>query len=670
LTNRLSRAASLYLRQHADNPVDWYSWGEEALSAARTLNKPILLSIGYSACHWCHVMAHESFEDEDTASTMNNHFINIKVDREERPDIDSIYMAAVQAMTGHGGWPLTVFLTPDGRPFYGGTYFPPVSRHGLPAFKQVLEAVAAAFREQPDEVYRSAEKMTAALIDVQAAAGSPEIPAAELLNRAFQAVDKSFDPVNGGFGGAPKFPQPLVIEFMLRYYHRTGRKQALAMAETTLRAMYRGGIYDHLGGGFHRYSTDSAWQIPHFEKMLYDNALISRTYVHAFQLTGEAFYRVVAEDIFKYILMEMTDSTTGGFFSSQDADSEGVEGKYYTWTDREIEEVLGAVDGDFFRNSFGISKDGNFDGRNILHLTGNLPSSAGEIEPAARARLLKYRQKRPPPAKDTKIITSWNAMMLASLAEAAGVFNSHIYRAAAEKCGNHILDTMYNDGLLLHTPSVDQGFLEDYSQFIDALLWLNRTSLKSEYLSAAVELADKMIELFWDDGRATFYDAPTSSNDLFKRPVNLQDGATPSGSSAGAFAALNVAAITGNQNYRKIANKAFSAIMEHAAGYPLGFGHWLSAFDYQSRPSQDVVIVGNSDDPETIGLAGVLPRKYRPDTLAVVASPRDHSLISELSIFRGKPQLQGKPTAYVCRNFSCLAPVEQPVELQKILDGP
>jgi len=669
LANRLAQAASLYLRQHADNPVDWYTWGEEALSTARTLNKPILLSIGYSACHWCHVMAHESFEDAATASIMNSHFVNIKVDREERPDIDTIYMAAVQAMTGHGGWPLTVFLTPDGRPFYGGTYFPPVGRSGLPAFRQVLEAVAAAFRERPAEVYRAAEQMSAALINTPPAAGSTVAPAAELLDRAFQSVEQNFDPVNGGFGSAPKFPQPLVIEFILRYYLRTGRKAALDMAENTLKAMYRGGIYDHLGGGFHRYSTDSGWQIPHFEKMLYDNALISRVYVHAFQLTGEAFYRVVAEDIFKYVLSEMTDSSTGGFFSSQDADSEGVEGKYYIWEACEINKVLGAGEGDIFRKRFGASQEGNFDGRNILHLTGDLPSGAGEIEPAARARLLEYRNKRPPPAKDTKIVTSWNAMMLVSLAEAAGIFNSPGYLAAAEKCGNHILDTMYKDGLLLHTHSINRGFLEDYSQFIDAMLWLNRASLKSEYLNVVVKLADKMIELFWDGSRATFYDAPASSKDLFKRPINHQDGATPSGSSAGALAALRIAAITGNRNYQQIADEALSSVMEHAGRYPLGFGHWLSVMDYHAGPAQDVVIVGKRADPGTVGLAGVLHLQYRPNTLMVAAGPEDDNPASELSIFRDKPQLGGKPTAYVCRNFSCLPPVNRPEELEKVLDA-
>jgi len=668
LANRLAQAASLYLKQHSDNPVDWYTWGEEALSAARALDKPILLSIGYSACHWCHVMAHESFEDAETASIMNRYFINIKVDREERPDIDSIYMAAVQAMTGHGGWPLTVFLTPDGRPFYGGTYFPPSGRSGLPAFKQVLAAAAAAFKERPGEVYRAAEQMTAALINLPPAASSAAEPSSELLDRAFQSLEKSFDPVNGGFGEAPKFPQPLVIEFIFRYYLDTGNKTALDMAAKTLEAMYRGGIYDHLGGGFHRYSTDCGWQIPHFEKMLYDNALISSAYVHAFQLTGEEFYQVVAEDIFKYVLSEMMDSITGGFFSSQDADSEGVEGKYYIWEAREIDEILGVTDGDLFRKRFGVCTDGNFDGQNILHLTGNLPSGVNEIEPAARARLLEYRQKRPLPAKDTKIITSWNAMMVTSLAEAAGVFNRPDYLAAAEKCGKYILDNMYKDGLLLHTPSVNQGFLEDYSQFIDGLLWLHRASLKPEYLSAAVELTDKMIELFWDGSRATFYDAPVSSTDLFKRPVNNQDGAMPSGSSAAVFAILKIARITGNRNYQQIAGEAFSAVIDLAGKYPLGFGHWLSAVDYYTGQSQDVVIVGKPADHDTVGLASVLPLQYRPNTLMVTVSPEDRSQAAEYSIFRGKPQYRGKPTAYVCRNFTCLPPVDRPEELRKVLN--
>ncbi|MFQ6020210.1 MAG: thioredoxin domain-containing protein, partial [Dehalococcoidia bacterium] len=437
MPNRLIDETSPYLLQHADNPVDWYSWGEEALRRAKEEDKPILLSIGYSACHWCHVMERESFEDPETARVMNELFVSIKVDREERPDLDGIYMQAVQALTGQGGWPLTVFLTPEGEPFFGGTYFPPEDRHGLPGFPRVLQAVAEAYRTKREDVTRSAQQMASQLRQAAQSRPSPEPLTADILDQAYRSLDSRFDRQDGGFGAAPKFPQPMAHEFLLRYHHRSGESNALAMVELTLERMARGGMYDQIGGGFHRYSTDAVWLVPHFEKMLYDNALLSRLYLHAYQLTDRPLYRRIAEETLDYVLREMA-APDGGFYSAQDADSEGVEGKFYVWTRQEIESELGAEDGALLCRYFGVSDEGNFEGQNILYQPHDAETVAQQLGvPVERltaalergkAHLLAVRDRRVRPGRDEKILTAWNGLMLRSLAEAAGALDREEYR--------------------------------------------------------------------------------------------------------------------------------------------------------------------------------------------------------------------------------------------------
>ena len=667
MTNHLSGQTSPYLLQHAENPVDWYPWGEEALSRARTENKPILLSIGYSACHWCHVMAHESFENAEIARLMNRYFINIKVDREERPDLDSIYMAAVQALTGRGGWPLTVFLTPDGRPFYGGTYFPPDDRRGLPGFPRVLEAINAGFRDRPGDITRTARQLVSSLEgDSHAGSGSTALTP-DSMDRAYRRLEQDFDTRHGGFGGAPKFPQPLVLDYLLHYHHRTGAGPALEMVERTLDAMYRGGMYDHLGGGFHRYATDDEWQVPHFEKMLYDNALLSRVYMHAFQVTGKPEYRLVTEEILDYVLREMTGPATGGFFSSQDADSEGEEGKFYTWSADEIDRVLGHPEGESFRRNFGVTDKGNFDGCNILHLAGDFSVTASERWRAAKLALRLDREGRVHPGKDTKVLASWNGMMLAALAEASCVLGRPDYRDAAVKNAGFILSSFTRDGRLRHTTSVGEGFLEDYAQLIDALIRLHQASANSRWLLEAVQLTAKMVELFWDDAGNVFYDS-SRSTDLFKRPRNVQDGAVPSGAASAAHVLLKMAGITGEQRYSQIGGQALQGVAENMASLPLGFGQWLIALDFYLGPPLEVAIIGETDDARTSALLQAVCRKFRPDTVALAHAPSDTSPVSRLPLFRDRPQVGGLATAYVCRNFSCSRPVTTAADLENLLD--
>ncbi|KTB48032.1 Conserved protein containing a thioredoxin domain [Dehalogenimonas alkenigignens] len=665
MPNRLASSFSPYLRQHAENPVDWYPWGDEALNRARSENKPILLSIGYSACHWCHVMAHESFENPETARLMNQHFVNIKVDREERPDLDSVYMAAVQTMTGHGGWPMTVFLTPDGRPFYGGTYFPPEDRHGLPAFPRVLEAVADTFRSQPARIAQTAGRLESALKRSEPCGSGLIALAPDILHRAYQALAQDFDVNHGGFGDAPKFPQPLALEFLLRYFHNTRSPGALGMVERTLAEMYRGGVYDHLGGGFHRYATDAAWQVPHFEKMLYDNALLSRVYLHAFQVTGNTAYRSVAEEVFAYVLREMTDPATGGFFSSQDADSDGEEGKYYTWTADEIDEVLGPA-GETFRERFGVTRGGNFEGRNILHLTDEFSEAAIAQDREAREALWRRRQWRNAPGKDTKIIASWNGMMAGSLAEAACVLGRPDYLSAAARAMEYVLNEMGNGDLLRHTISAEIGFLEDYAQIIDASLWLHQASLSPRWLRSALKLSERMVAEFWDESDGGFYDAPTDTKGLFIRPRNLQDGAVPSGGSTAAIALLKLARITDDQRYHQIGSQALKTIGDIMGRHPLGFTNWLAGLDMYLGSAEEITIIGGKDDPAAMALARAACQRFRPNRLVVGLDPEEPGTISNLPIFTDRPQRNGMATAYVCRDFSCRPPVTSPEDLEQL----
>jgi uncharacterized protein len=670
--NRLAEETSPYLLQHAGNPVDWYPWGEEALTRARREDKPILLSIGYSACHWCHVMAHESFENEEIALLMNDNFVNIKVDREERPDLDAVYMEAVQAITGGGGWPLTVFLTPEGKPFFGGTYFPPEDKRGMPGFPRVLEAVADFYQNRRGEVEQATQQIITAL---DARADIPvdgETLAIDTLNQAFSALRRDFDTRNGGFGTAPKFPQPLVLEFLLRYYQRTGDKKALHIVTLTLEKMAGGGIYDQIGGGFHRYATDSKWLVPHFEKMLHDNALLSQVYLHAYIVTRTPLFRRIAEETIDYVLREMT-GPEGGFYSTQDADSEGVEGKYYLWTHDEVTEILGEETAGIVEDYFGVTAQGNFEGRSILHIPGNLAVEEPDAIKQAKASLLRVREKRVRPARDAKILTSWNGLMLASLAEAACVFDRDDYLAAAVANGSFLLKAMMSDGYLKHAYKDGQarieGYLDDYALVIEGLLNLHQATFDARWLREAIRLADVMIEEFWDESAGMLYDTGKRHPALFVRPRNANDGATPSGSSAAVLALMKVSRLTDNDRLEHMAAQSLKAIQRKMSRYPLGFGNWLCALDLYLSPPKEVVIVGPRQDAATADLLRVLCNTWLPNKVVAARDPTDTAPMDDLMLLENRPMVDNRPTVYLCERYSCRTPVNDPESLRKHLGG-
>ena len=681
--NRLKNETSPYLRQHADNPVDWYPWGEEALQRAKEEDKPILLSIGYSSCHWCHVMAHESFEHEPTARLMNDLFINIKVDREERPDIDSIYMQAVQTMTGgHGGWPLTVFLTPDGRPFYGGTYFPREPRHGLPAFRQILEGVAEAYRQRRDEVEAVASNLAGALNrDVLRIGGDDAALNAGLLDQAVQGLWRDFDHVNGGFGGAPKFPQPMNLEFLLRAYRRTGMEEAWRMVQRTLDRMARGGMYDQIGGGFHRYSVDAIWLVPHFEKMLYDNAQLSRLYLHAWQLSGEPFYRRIAEEIYDYILREMT-SPEGGFYSATDADSEGEEGRFFVWEPDELVRILGEDDARIASVYWGVSDYGNFEGRNILYVPDDddvaaekLGLSVDDLRArigAIKARLYAARAERIPPGLDDKVLTAWNGLMLASLAEGARVLGREDYREAAVRNADFLLQAMMtDDGRLLRTYKDGHGklngYLEDYANLIDGLLELYQTTFDERCFTAARRLADAALARFAaEDGG--FFDTSDDHEELLARPRTLQDNATPSGGAMLAKNLIRLAAYTGEARYEEAARRALRLLVNAMAQVPAAFGEALGAVELLVAQLAEVALVGDPADDATQELLTVVQEPYRPNVIVALASGDVAVNQSAIPLLHGRTMRDGRPTVYVCRNFTCANPVHMPEEVAELLE--
>jgi uncharacterized protein len=666
MPNHLAQETSQYLLQHANNPVDWYPWGEEALNRAHTEDKPILLSVGYSACHWCHVMAHESFENSEIAGLMNQNFINIKVDREERPDIDSIYMEAVLALTGNGGWPLTVFLTPQGKPFYGGTYFPPEDRHGIPGFPSVLMAAADTYRNRRSTIEQATKEITTAILGRTSRSAAIEPLTADILREAYQALEQNFDVQNGGFGAAPKFPQPLSLEFLLRYSRRVQNSGPLEMVELTLQKMARGGIYDQLGGGFHRYATDSCWLVPHFEKMLYDNALLSHVYLHAYLATGKQLYRRIAEETIDYVLREMT-APEGGFYSTQDADSEGVEGKYYLWTDREIVQTVAEKQGKTINDYFGVTSEGNFEGRNILHIAGdNMPETAGQIE-EARSRLLKQREQRVRPVRDDKVLTSWNGLMLASLSEAAGVFERPDYMSAAVKNGTFLLNSMIHDGYLSRSykdgVTKISGYLEDYSMVIQGLLGLHQITFSGNWLRQSIKLAETMIELFWDDAIGTFYDTGNTHERLFLRPRSTYDSPLPSGSSAAVSVLFKLSVLTGNDRFRQIASQSLRSMRDLLEHYPLGFANWLCALDFYLSTPKEIVIIGPRNSTATLDLLRALYSMWLPNKVVAAFDPEDPAPVSGLKLFENRQMINNQPTAYVCENYACKTPTTDPALL-------
>ena len=672
MPNRLSKETSLYLLQHADNPVDWYPWGEEAFEAARERDLPVLLSVGYSSCHWCHVMERESFEDPDIAAMMNEMFISIKVDREERPDVDSVYMTAVQAMTGHGGWPMTMFLTADGAPFYGGTYFPPEDRGGLPSFPRVLTTIADAFITRRADVLSSGRQIVDRINQTFATGRSVEPLTDAVLHSAFEQLARQFDDRSGGFGLQPKFPQPQTLEFLLRYHQRTGAPMALEMLELTLDKMAAGGMYDQIGGGFHRYSTDAFWLIPHFEKMLYDNALLARLYTHAYQATRNPAYAKVAQGILDYVLREMRHPD-GGFYAAQDADSEGVEGKFFVWRPEQIVQVLGRRDAEVVSDYFGVSNEGNFEGMTILNVPNNPSDVAArhsmaldELESlidSASAKLLVERSNRIPPLTDTKVITSWNGLMMAAMAEAAAAFDRNDYLRAARDNADFLLGKMVRDSRLRRTDGDSangaQGFLDDYSHLIDGLLALHSADGDLRWLVDAENLTRQAVALFWDPLQNRFYDTGGDQESLIIRPRDVTDNALPSGHSMMTGVLIRLSIITGDGDLRTMASDSLRGVRDIMLQFPTGAGHWLSALDFYLSDHKEAVIMTAPGGPGPDAMLRRLASSYQTSAV-VVAAPESAQAAGEWPVFQGRAVIDGKPTAYVCRNYACQLPTTSP----------
>ena len=709
-TNWLIHETSPYLLEHAHNPVDWYPWGEEALAKARAEDKPVLLSVGYSACHWCHVMAHESFENEDTARLMNENFISIKVDREERPDVDALYMDAVQALTGSGGWPMTVFLTPEGLPFYGGTYFPPADRYGMPGFPTLLKRISDYYHNRREKVEETASqfrdfysrrvRLAQASINLEAedSAVDPSV-----LKTAASALADSFDKVNGGFGRAPKFPHPMSLDFLLQQHLRKSAENAqseaasaqeaakttdsqtlseLEMVEFTLEKMACGGMYDQIGGGFHRYSVDDRWLVPHFEKMLYDNALLSRVYLHAYQVTSNSLYRGIAEDILDYVEREMT-SPEGGFYSTQDADSEGEEGKFYLWTPDEITAVLGEEDGALFCAYYDVTEHGNFEHKNILHVDHQLEEIAQQqnvsIERLLQAltrgqsELYDVRAKRVWPARDDKILTAWNGLMLRSYAEAARALDHAGYRAIAERNADFLLTKLVGDGRLLRSYKYGharlKGYLEDYANLAMGLLALYEATFNPRWFTEARRLADQMLDLFWDEADGGFFSTGKDHEELIGRPKELMDNATPSGNSTATELLLRLAAYTGDERYRSHAATILLPLAPAMAEHPSALSQMLIALDFFIGPAREVAIVGDLTAPDTQALLAVVNGAFRPNLVLAAAAPDNSDAQSAIPLLQDRPQREGKATAYVCQGFVCKEPVTTPEALEAQLQA-
>ena len=692
MPNRLAKETSPYLLQHKDNPVDWYPWGDEAFAAARLLDKPIMLSIGYSSCHWCHVMAHESFENEEIAAGMNARFVNIKVDREELPDVDSIYMTAVQAMTGSGGWPLTIFMTPDGQPFFGGTYFPPLDRQNMAGFPRILGAVADAYATKRDELLESSEKIVAAIREQSTPQKNDGDIDDSLIFGSFTHLVSNADLENGGSQGAPKFPQPMIYELMLRYWKRTGSSQVLDIVKLTLEKMALGGIYDQIGGGFARYSVDDKWLVPHFEKMLYDNAQLVSLYLHTYQATKKPLFKRVVEETLEYITREMTHAA-GGFFSASDADSEGVEGKYFVWTSDEIDAALDSVDAELAKIYWGVTEEGNFEESNILHL----PMSREEFisrsaqEPAdmidnidrIRLLLLEERSKRIAPGIDDKILTSWNALMLKAFAEAGAVFENADWILVAEKNARLLLGQVKDsDGRLLHTWKATAndangdglggearilGYLDDHAYLIDAVLTLYEATFDYSYIVEAQSLADRMIERFWDRDWEVFYDTSMEHSKLLVRPRDVLDNAVPSGGSVAAISLLRLSVFTGNSEYAEKAEASMKSLISHMQQAPSAVTSWLSAVDILRSDSQEVVLIGSADDPVIADMKRELRSTFSPNTV-LAGGTGESSESASSPLLEGREQINGKATAYVCENYTCMLPVTTVAELIEQLD--
>ncbi|MDQ7794545.1 MAG: thioredoxin domain-containing protein [bacterium] len=675
--NRLAGEKSPYLLQHAHNPVDWYPWGPEALEKARREDRPIFLSIGYAACHWCHVMERESFEDEEVAAILNRHYVPVKVDREERPDLDHVYMTACQALTGQGGWPLTVILDPDHRPFFAGTYFPKRSKWGKPGLLDLLERVAKLWREDREGLLEAGERITALLQTHLSRTTGGQITA-DVIPKAYRRLESQFDPEYGGFGRAPKFPTPSNLTFLLRYHRQAGEARALAMVETTLRAMRQGGIWDHVGFGFARYSTDRQWLVPHFEKMLYDNALLATVYLEAYQVTGDREYAGVARDIFTYVLRDMT-GPEGGFYSSEDADSEGEEGKFYLWTPAEVRQVLGEELAHLYCRFLDITEAGNFEGKNIPNRLRSPWQPGGDIAgvlEGARARLLEARSRRERPLKDDKVLTGWNALMVVALARGHRVLKDPSYARAAERALDFIETRLRRaDGRLLARyrdgEAAFPAYLDDHAFLTWALLEMYEAVFDPAYLERALQVNQDTLELFGDDNGGLFFygqDAET----LIARPKELQDGALPAGNSVAALNLYRLARLTGREDLKEAADRQLEAFAGQVAEIPAASPHFLMALQFSLGPPMEVAVAGKGGAPDTKRLLDVLQRAFLPNAVLVLVpdGPGRAKLETLAPFVKDLRPRDGQPAAYVCEDYACRAPVTEPAELARVLGGP
>ncbi len=679
-TNRLADETSPYLQQHMHNPVDWYPWGPEALERARSDDNPIFLSIGYSACHWCHVMERESFENDEIAAFLNTHFISVKVDREELPDVDEVYMTVVQALTGSGGWPLTVFLTPELEPFFGGTYFPPDDMYGRTGFKKLLAQLSELWRDKRDDVLQSARNITTTIRSHtgEASEESGELGVKILVNAAAD-LEKTFDPHWGGFGGAPKFPPSSSIAVLLRRFRRSGNEHDLYMATYTLEHMAYGGMYDHLGGGFSRYSVDERWLVPHFEKMLYDNALLSTVYLEALQLTGQPLYARVVRETLDYVGRDMTD-TGGGFHAAEDADSEGEEGKFYVWSKVEIEKILGPDDTELFSGCYGVSENGNFEGANILNIRYDARTNAqkhgiSEEEllartDAAREKLFAAREQRIRPGKDNKVIAAWNGLMISSFARASCVLGEERYRNAALTAGQFIRDTMMPDGGLQHVFCNGQcklpGYLDDYSNVGAAFIDLYEATFDRAWLQLALRTTRTMIDRFWEPSNKSFYFTSAEHTTLFMRTQPTYDGAVPSGNSIAAMNLLRLSRFFDNNDYYDMAEAILRRNLKGMQQTPRGYMNMLLAADYYLHPPVEIAVVGTPDTPGTRAMIDALNSRFLPNRIVAfkaVGAGDDTDPGPEVPLLRDKTAIDDRATAYVCRNFACENPVTTPEAL-------
>ncbi len=676
-TNRLARETSPYLLQHAHNPVDWYAWSPEAFEKARQEDKPVLVSIGYAACHWCHVMERESFEDPAAAQRQNDLFVSIKVDREERPDVDEIYMQAVQLLRGQGGWPLNVFCLPDGRPFFGGTYFPPDRRMGMPSWTEVLESVAAAYRDRREDIAQQAGKLVESLGKATTLAPAEATPdATESLHTTASEIMEAYDPHHGGFGGAPKFPQPFFPRLLLHYAHAAADERAREQALFTLRKMAEGGMYDQLGGGFHRYSVDAEWLVPHFEKMLYDNALLAPLYLDAARLTEDPFYARIAEETLDYLLRDMR-SPEGAFYSSTDADSEGEEGKYFVWTPADTERLLGPDDAPVFDRYYDVSEPGNFEGKSILHPTASVEDVANwqgrSAEDVAallargRAALLAERATRIPPATDTKIIVAWNGMAIDALAQGGATLAAPRFLEAAEQAATFLLDTLRPDGGLFRIYAGRRAsvpaFLEDYAAFADALLSLHEATGDERWFGEALSLGEEMLAKFWDEAGGGFFTAGSDNEALITRSKPASDGATPSGNSHAAKVLARLYALT---REGKFADRLEATARAHAlilARAPTMMPLLVTTLDWLQR-HQTVTVVGDPDSADTQALLRAIRDGYLPTLALTQRVPGAPTQVPQLD---GKEPRDGVATAYVCHGFTCSLPVTTPDALLALL---